>query len=152
MPTLTPVQRQLIQTLARFRLETERGDAATIRQLANAYSKIYRRLNDDLELEVRRIFEKPESVVTRAYITRRLESLTESIQAELEKYQGFLSTTIDTSADAALLQGSKHAVELMKLATFGRRAIAGVNFGSLNPAQINTMIGFLAPGSPLFKN
>jgi len=146
-----PVQRELINTLIRFRKETDRRDASTIKQLADAYGKLFRRLNGELELELRRIFDKPESIVTRAYIRHRLESLTESVQSELEKYQAFLSTTIDTTADAALLAGSRDAVELMRLATLGRKAITGINFSTLNPAQINTMIGFLSPGSTLFK-
>ena len=142
----------LIDLLVRFRKEQERGDAATIRQLADAYGKIHRRLQDELELEVRRIFEQPESIVTRSYITRRLERLTEQVQSELEKYQAFLATTVETSTDAALLQGSKHALELMKIATLGKTAITGINFGTLNPSQVNTMIAFLSPNSPLFRN
>lgn len=147
----SPIQRELINTLIRFRKETGKRDAATIKQLADAYAKIFHRLSGELELELRRIFDKPESLVTRAYIRNRLENLTGSVESELQKYQAVLASTIDTGADAALLQGSKHAVELMRLATLGRKAITGINFGALNPAQVNTMIAFLSPTSPLFS-
>lgn len=151
MPAPETVQRELLNMLARFRKEAGRHDISTIGQLMNAYQKIYRRLQDKLELEVRRMFEKPESVVTHAYITRRLESLAEEVQKELQKYQAVIASTIDVSTDEALLMGSKHALELMKLGTLGQKAIRSVNFGILKPEQINTMIAFLAPGSPLFK-
>jgi hypothetical protein len=55
------------------------------------------------------------------------------------------------SSDEALLLGSKHSLELMKLATFRQKALTSINFGLLKPDQINTIIGFLAPGSPLFR-
>lgn len=152
MPLPPPVQRELINRLARFRAEQARGDAAVISQLSASYSKIYQRLQEQLELELRRIYDKPESVVTRAYIRERLERLTEQVRDELEKYQAILASTIDLSTDQALLQGSKHAVELMRLATLGTRTLASIDFGSLNPAQVNTMIGFLAPDSPLYRN
>ena len=151
MPLPPPVQRELIAALARFRKEAARGDAAAVKQLADAYAKIHQRLKSELELELRRIFDQPEGVVTRAYINRRLSALAEQVEDELSKYQTILSSTIDVSTDGALLQGSKHALELMRLATLGRRALINIDFDRLNPEQVNTMIGFLAPSSPLYK-
>ena len=151
MPLPPPVQRELIAALARFRREAARGDAAAIKQLADAYAKIHQRLKNELELELRRIFDQPESVVSRAYIQRRLSALAEQVEDELSRYQAVLSSTIDVSTDGALLQGSKHALELMRLATLGRRALINIDFDRLNPEQVNTMIGFLAPSSPLYK-
>ncbi len=151
MANPTPAQRALIERLARFRKEAERGEAAAIKQLADAYKKIHQRLQAELELEVRRIFEKPESIVTRQYITRRISALTEQVEAQLTTYQTYLGTVIDTSTDAALLQGSKHAQELMKLATGGQRSLLSVAFDKLNPEQVNSIVGFLSPGSPLFE-
>ena len=151
MPLPPLVQREIINTLARFRNEAARGDAAVIRQLADAYRKLHTRLQEQLELEARRIFEKPESAISREYVRRRLSALADEIQQELDRYSSFLSTTLDASTDRTLLLGSKHAVELMQMATLGRKAIKSVDFGLLKPEQINTMIAFLSPNSPLYK-
>lgn len=147
MPPLPPSA--LITALARFRRETDKRDAATIKQLSNAYSKLFRRLSEALELEARRIFEQ--DGVSRVYVGNRLADLIEQVEVELRKYSSFLETTITTSADDALTLGSRQAVELMKLATLGQRAIIGVDFNRLPVATINTMLGFLSPSSPLFQ-
>ena len=73
MPLPPLVQREIINTLARFRNEAARGDAAVIRQLADAYRKLHTRLQEQLELEARRIFEKPESAISRAAANERAE-------------------------------------------------------------------------------
>jgi hypothetical protein len=149
MTTPAPSPSPLIATLARFRSQVDKRDRAAIKQLATAYSKIFKRLQAELELEARRIFDGNTSV-SRVYVAKRLSDLMDSVEAELAKYSNVLESTIDTATDDALTLGSKHALELMRAAT-GRDGLVGINFGAMNPAQVNTIIGFLSPSSPLFK-
>lgn len=142
-------QSQLLALLAKFRKETARNDAAAIRQIVDAYRKIYKRLETELELEVRRIYESDN--VSRAYITKRLSDLFEQVQDELVKFQNVIGSSIDVHVDDALSMGAKHAVDMLKIATLGQKSIIQIDFNNLPVAAIESIVGFLKPGSPLYK-
>jgi hypothetical protein len=146
----SPTHSELLTLLAKFRRDAEKRDGETLRRLSAAYQKLYKRLSSDLELEARRIWDSKDTV-SRVYLTNRLSDLFTQVEDELNRYQGFLKTTVELSGDAALTAGTTQATELMKLATLGRKAIISVDFNQLPVATINTMIAFLAPDSPLYK-
>lgn len=142
---------ELIKLLTRFRSEAEKQNATALRQLGSAYSKLYKRLSEKLELEARRIFEEGGDTISRAWIQNRLSDLFEQIADELRKYSAFVETTIDAGTDDALLLGGKQALELMRAATLGQKQAVGIQFDKLNTDQIETIVGFLSPDSPLRK-
>lgn len=145
MPT-TP---NITTILEKFLTEADRQNAGALNQLGGAYKQLYKRLSEKIELEARRIFENGGENVTRVWLQKRLADLHDQIAEEVKKYSVLTESVIDVSAADALTLGSKHAVELMKLATLGQKTLVGVDFNKLNTAQINTIIGFLSQGSPL---
>ena len=137
----------LLDLLAKFRQQEMRQEAVVLSQLGSAYAKIYERLQAQIELEVRRMLESEgRDALSRAYIRSRLGNLFSQVEDELGKYSAFVETSIDANIDDMLTLGTRHALEMMRLSGQG---VVGINFGQLSPQQINTMIGFLAPGSPL---
>lgn len=151
----TPLPSQgvsLFETLERFRNEAEKGNLAVIKQLTDAYGKINTRLTEQMELEMRRIFADPNKVITRAYLHKRLEALKAQVEDELRRYQSYVATTIDLATDRALLLGAQHSLALMRMVLpRANTALIGINFDKLPTAQVDTMIGFLSPGSTLFN-
>lgn len=147
----TPNPSSVITMLAKFRREQDRQDAAALKQLGGAYAQLYKRLSEKIELEATRIFEQGGENVSRVWVARRLESLRKDMLEELAKYSSFTEGVIDSSVDDVLALGTKHAQGLMDLASAGTRDFVSVEFGKLNAKQIDTIIAFLAKGSPLRK-
>jgi len=47
----------ILAMLAKFQRERDKQDAIVLKQLGSAYSQLYKRLSEKIELEARRIFE-----------------------------------------------------------------------------------------------
>ena len=135
--------------LAKFQRERDKQDAIVLKQLGSAYSQLYKRLSEKIELEARRIFENGGETVSRTWIIDRLSALREQMTDELKKFSTITEGAIDGQTLEALMAGGKQATAMMEAIAGGTRGFVGVDFSKLNTAQIDTMLAFLAPGSPL---
>jgi hypothetical protein len=148
-PQTGNIPSNLVSLIEDFRDRTARQENGATTELTVAYRKLHNKLNDKLEAEVRRIFRQPERLVTHQYITERITELMGQIEEELRRFEGVTTTTIERRAQLALTAGGREAIDILRTATNGGRAFVEVDFNRLNSAQIDTMIGFLSPGSPL---
>jgi SPP1 gp7 family putative phage head morphogenesis protein len=135
--------------LEKFQRERDKQDALVLKQLGSAYSQLYKRLSEKIELEARRIFENGGETVSRAWIIDRLSALREQMTDELKKFSIITEDAIDAQTLETLLAGGKQATAMMDAIAGGSRGFVSVNFANLNTAQIDTILAFLAPGSPL---
>jgi SPP1 gp7 family putative phage head morphogenesis protein len=142
----------ILAMLAKFERERDKQSAVVLKQLGSAYSQLYKRLSEKIELEARRIFENGGETVSRTWIIDRLSSLREQMTDEIKKFSVITEGAIDGQTLEALTAGGKQATAMMDAVAGGTRGFVSVNFAKLNTAQIDTMLAFLAPGSPLRDN
>jgi hypothetical protein len=148
-PETGRIPSDLLRRLEQFREETARRENGATNELVRVYRRLHDRLNDKLEDEVRRIFAQPERLVTHQYITERITALMGQVEEQLRSFENHTERTVDARAQEALTAGARQALAIMQ-ALAGRSApIVELDFNRLNPAQLNTIVGFLSPGSPL---
>ena len=106
----------IFTALEKFRREQDKQDALVLKQLGAAYSQLYKRLSEKIELEARRVFEEGGDTVAREWVARRLLNLQKEMEVELTKYSAFIETTLDANTDEMLALGAKHAAALLEMA------------------------------------
>lgn len=151
MPTQT--SSQLLEAAQAYRDDLERATVAASTRTAEAWLQAQQRIN----LEVQALLSKMEAARLAGvdpspawlYQERRLATLTETIQAEAARWAATAEPYVRDLAYQSAADASQNA---RALATEAARVdLPGVeaSFTDLNPENMATILGHLAPGGPL---
>lgn len=145
-----PIQpTDIITTTARLRQAVLRRDAQTMKRLIDAYTAMYARVKDKIELLIKEIEIKP---LSRGQIQRlaQYRNLISAIEREVSTYGGFLTTELNQSTRVLIAQASRDARTIIG-AALGNEAALTARVRTLNPEVIKTLLGFLGEDSAIFK-
>lgn len=143
-----PTETELLAMLDRFRREAERAELPVLQELTDAFSRLYSRLELRLDVALNKIWNNGGDIISRTFIERQLADLAAEIEAELDKYQAYLETVIDSAIEKQIILGGQQSGQLLKAMT------GGANLNLLNFKQtdvLNTMIGLLSWRGTLFE-
>jgi len=120
-------------------------DKIALGRLIKAYGGIWARLQDKADLLALEIAAM-DGPVTPAAVGRmlRYKELLAQTEKELTRFSGFMQTELITGTQGSIALGTQHAAALARAA-----GITG-GFNRLPTAAIETLLGFLQDGSPLF--
>jgi len=146
---MTDQQPNTILELSRqFRRAIDKNDAAALRRLVDAYTRIYAKLQDKINLLTDVIeMENP----TRAQLARmeRYKSLIAQVEAEMTNYQTILANEVEAIGRDAITFASRDTARMMK--AIGSEYGVDVAFQRLPTEAIKSLLGFLAEDGPLFE-
>lgn len=128
------------------RAALERQDAAVIKRLVAAYTDLYGRLRDKIDLLAADLAGMDSPTRGQVAELARYRALIAQVQTELRRYAAFAGTEMGTAAGAAIGQAGRDARALVAAANPG---IAG-RFDVLPNDAIRSLLGFLDPDGPLF--
>lgn len=142
----------VLDAATRFRAEVAANERAAAGRLTQAYTRAYARLGNSiaaLEEHIAGLTTAPH----RSEVMRlsALRSLREQAREEIERFAVFADTEISNSASNMILSGLAHSRALVQ-AHFGNMAAGKAvvaRFDMLPVESVETMLGFLADGSPL---
>ena len=119
-------------------------DKVALSRLIKAYGGIWARLQDKADLLALEIAGMDE--VTPAAVLRmaRYKELLAQTEKELTRFSGYMQTELIAGTQGSIALGTRHAGALLREA-----GITG-GFNRLPTSAIETMLGFLQDGSPLF--
>lgn len=135
--------------LAAFRARLEKREAQAFNVLVDAYRGAYGRLGAELELLARQALEEG---LTRGQIAKmdRYKRVMGDVAQELQALQALTTVETDKAARLGIDLGLRDARELLSVAATGDPRYAAA-FKTLPKDAVETLIGFLAPDSPLYQ-
>lgn len=124
-----------------------RKDAVALKQLTDAYLRMYRRLSVQIEALAQQVGDGQMSTGQLARMGRYI-SLREQVEGELGDYAAYTRVELSRSAEDAITRALADSRSLMSAGVSG----AGVNvaFTTLPSSAVMKLLGFLQPTSPLF--
>ena len=140
----------VIEAANAFRSQLLKRERAVAVRMVNEYGRIYTNLQaaiDALDLEIAAM---PNPTPGKVAKLARFKAIQAQIEAELMRYGAWADTEITAAAQQAIRDGLAQAQQLT-LAGIPeplRTVIAG-SWNKLPTSAIETLLGFLAPGSPL---
>ena len=142
----------------RFRAEIRARNDAALQRLMEAYGRIYTRLTAQLralELDIVEQAGRPQGAAPTPDWLRRQErykALIEQTQEELNRYAGLVGTELDRLTAEAVARAQEDALRLtgLRLPALPEGVLRAV-WNRLPAEAVETLLGFLAPGSPLTK-
>lgn len=140
----------IIEQVSRFRAAQARRETQELKRLVDAYRVIYKAAQRDADALMLAI-EANGGTMTRGQLVRlqQYKNLMRDVVEELEKYKAFVSVEIGTASAASITEGERAARVLARLVI--EDAGISAQFRTLNPAVIETLLGFLDRGGPLYK-
>lgn len=147
---MTEAVHPVLTAAATYRAQLLRQEDAAVRRLVAAYGAAYQRMGAQIAALQEALNGEP---MTFAQATRmtRLQALREQIQGEIGRFGIVADNELQQTSRQAIELGLNHATGLVE-AYFTSNAARGAlraSFTQLQPAQIETMLGFLADDSPL---
>jgi SPP1 gp7 family putative phage head morphogenesis protein len=139
-----PEPNEILNVVRQFRSALARKDAIALNRLIDAYGRIYNRLQDKITLLMDAIEMEAPTVGQLTRMTR-YKALIAQVEDELTGYQAILRDTIDGVSRDAITYASRDTARLLR--TMGVQA----GFNRLPNDAIQTLLGFLAPDSPLYE-
>jgi len=137
----------IVELSRQFRKAIDKNDAAALRRLVDAYTRIYGRLQDKIQLLLDVIeVENP----TRAQLARmdRYKSLIAQVEQEITNYQTILANEVEAIGRDAINFASRDTSRLLR--AIGSEYGIDVTFQRLPTEAIKALLGFLAEDGPLF--
>ena len=140
----------VLAAAATYRQQLLRNEDAAVRRMVTAYGNAYTRMGAQIEALRDSLQGGPMSLGDAAQLTR-LRSLREQIQLEVSRFGVEADRELTQLARESMVLAINHSTGLVETTLTSPQARQAVmaSFSSLNPAQIETMVGFLAPDSPL---
>ena len=138
----------VIAAAARFRDQLAKQDAAALERLGQTYARIFGRLQDKIDLlaiEIGEAAPNKQQVLDMA----RYKALMSQTADELQRFTAVLQEEVLRAADLNIPLGELHARQLISSTVAGDFSVAG-RFNVLPKDAIESILGFLAPDSPLF--
>lgn len=135
----------------RQRAALELADRAVLKRLVDAYTGLYSRLADRIDVLVADVAgEMGEGGVRMSAgeiaLLPRYKALVAQMAAELRKFQGLTGMLIDETAQAALARAGSDAKRLVAAAVPGITA----QWDALSAGAVESLLGFLDPDGPLY--
>lgn len=146
----TEIYRVAMQYRAALRVEND----AALARLVQSYGRIYQRLQEKLEALQARILARQAAgepfSVDWLRKQRRYQELMVQLREELERYSAVLEAEVDSLARAGIAAAERDALALtvVRMPVLGRGALRSV-WNRLPSEAVETLLGFLAEGSPL---
>ena len=144
MTSQPPEPNEILRIAAQFRAALRRHDQQAMNRLIRAYEGVYSRLKDKIELLADAIaMEEP----TAGQLVRmaRYKAFIRQVEAELRDYQVILRNEIQNASRDAIAFAGRDTARLLR--AYGVTA----GFNRLPTSAIETLLGFLAEDSPLWK-
>lgn len=138
----------VLETAAATRRALDQRDAATMGRLIQAYAALARRLRGQIDaLADASISEE----LTRGQLMRdrRYRALLEQVQDELGRYTAFAGVELDAATRASLTAAGTDTRSLVASIVNGDATVMA-RWNTLPVDTIETLLGFLAPESPLY--
>lgn len=149
-----PQPENIIELAKKLRKQLDAADANTINRMIEAYRTVYKRLSAEIDAFVQRIAQEA-NPLTEAQIIRlsQYKTLMLAIQEELKRYGGFLETEISVAAQAALKMGVNDGVAMIRaqMIASGLPEDVITQIKALNPAALETIVGFLDKNGALYQ-
>lgn len=143
---------ELLAVMNRFKSRLNAQDRAALKRLIDSYGASYRRLEPAilaLANEIALMLSEGETVtIGKVYRLKRWLALSEQLADEIGAFSGLIRSQISPIAYEALGQATKDTKVL--LSVLGAQNITTLPFERLPAEAIQTMLGFLAPDSPLY--
>lgn len=146
----------IYREVMRFRGEVRARNDAALQRLVQAYGRIYERLAVQLRALEADILEAQAAGTSFSadWLRRqaRYQALIRQTQEELNRYAGLIEAELDELTREAVARAQDDAVQLVgvRLPALPEAALRSV-WNRLPAEAVETMLGFLAPGSPLTK-
>lgn len=138
-----------------FRAQLLVRERAAATRLVRAYGGVWQRLQSQIEAltaELDVLAAKGELSPAKVNRLSRLKNLEKQIAVEVNRYAAYADEEIRQGASAAVAQAQKDARALTQAALPGLAPLDAAimaRWQSLNPAAVESLLGFLAEGSPL---
>jgi len=146
-----PTQAEIYQTAVDFRDALIAADQAASEKIVAAYARSFRKMEDNIRVLTEKI---ERARATGQYISPswafqidRYQTLQRQIADEITRISGQVESSIITAQTAAVTQAVANTGTLINLAA--ESAQAAVSFSQLPKAATESIVGFLADGSPL---
>lgn len=147
-------QPPVIAVMQTFRTALLKRERAAATRLVNAYGEAYRRLLPQIEA-LQAELEVIDPKLWKRYKLQRLESLKKQIEYEINEYAIYADRELTLGAREAIGQAGKEAKIITQATLPGIAPLDARIMQSWNrlPAEsVETLLGFLADGSPLREN
>lgn len=135
----------------RYRQQVLQREDAAVQRLIGAYGQAYRRMGAQIQALRDRLDGQP-MPFAQAVRLSRLEALRNQIELEIGRFGQQADQQLIELAQQSIEVGINHSTGLIEATlvsnTVARQAVMA-SFSELNPAQVETMLGFLDPDSPL---
>lgn len=144
---MMPKPDNIVDLVKSLRDALQRADSKAMKQIIDAYGQMYKRLLpriDALALEISTI-ENPSKAQIRKLT--RYKTLLSEINTELNTFQGYAKTVMQQTSSTAIKFGLVDAKSMVLVQNPG----LATTFRTLNPRAIESLIGYLSPGSALMK-
>lgn len=123
-----------------------RQDQAVMSRLISAFTALYGRLSDKIELLARDLADAENLTAGKLARMDRYRALLAAVQDELTRYGTYAHVEMATAADAAIAAAQRDARALV---TAVSPSVAG-QFGALHTDAVRVLLSFLDPQGPLF--
>lgn len=139
--------KDLQSILARQRKAAIKADGVALDQIVSVYQKSYSRIEQSLEVSLRRMVGKD---LSRQQIAKGLKDFEDTTATELEAFASWLAVSVVAWGTNAATIGGQHSIETLK-ALSGLKTVNAIDFAALPNDTVEQMLTFLADGSPLFQ-
>lgn len=142
----------IIQEAERFRAALLTREAAAAGRLVRAYAQVQKRLEEAAAALLAEVGADPMSPGQIRRLTR-YRQLQAQVEDELRKYLSFVEVDLRERVTAEIGAGLAEAEALVgaTLPAALRTEVLGAVWNRLDTGSVETLLGFLAPGSPLTK-
>ena len=140
----------VLSAAAAYRRQLLRQEDAATRRLISAYGAAYQRVGAQIEALQDSLTGKP---ITPGQATKlaQLRALKEQIATEVDRFGIVASNELRQATQQAIKLGLNHSTGLVDahFASPQAKQALAARFNQLVPEQVETMLGFLSPNSPL---
>jgi len=144
---MTTPPNPILQTVAQFRAALARHDAAALNRLTAAYTRLYARLQDKINLLVDAIEMNEPTVGELARMTR-YNALIKQVESELRDYQVILRNEVGGVSESAITFAGRDTARLLRVMA-GEYGFS-IQFNRLPTEAIKSLLGFLSEEGPLY--
>ena len=151
MPSTT--RPDIVRAVDRFRRDLLRRDRAASTQMVRYYGQIWKRIRTRVDDLIRR---HQEAVATGRVVTsdwlfqmNRLRALQEQVEIELLDFARYAEASILVEQREAIRLAQEHTATLLQI-SLPKKVVERTTFQRLPTAELETLVGFLQDGSPLY--
>ncbi len=144
---MTQPANPILDIVRQYRAALARHDAVALNRLTSAYTRLYARLKDKIELLADAIGSEAPTTGQLVRMTR-YTSLIRQVESELRDYQVILRNEIGGVSQEAIALAGRDSARLVQLIA-GQYGVR-VEFNRLPKDAIETLLGFLSEDGPLY--